>query len=82
MEEIGVERAICVWNWGNLPDCLKEFMEEEQIPKDDADWFALKPSIYKDDWIPWLEEPVFGCWSVKEYPIGTLGYTFIVGYHS
>ena len=80
--DIGVERAICIWDYDRLPECIKDFMKDEAISVDDADWFALKPAIYEDDYIPWLEEPAFGCCLVHEHPIGKLGYTLVVGYHS
>jgi len=80
--EVGVESAICIWDYKHLPQCIKDFMKQESISVDDADWFALKPAIYQDDYISWLEEPQFGCYLVQEYPIGTIGYTLIVGHHA
>jgi hypothetical protein len=80
--ELGVESAICVWDYDHLPESIKDFLKQEAISTDDADWFALKPAIYQDDYIPWLEEPQFGCCLVQEHPIGTIGYTLVVGYHS
>lgn len=80
--EFGVESAICIWDYYHLPEPLKEFLREESISVNGADWFALRPAIYDEDYIPWLEEPNFGCCLVQEHPVGTLGYTLIVGYHS
>ena len=80
--DIGVENAISIWNYEHLPEFIKEFMKEGNISIDDADWFALKPSVYKNDYIPWLEEPQFGCCAVDEYPMGDSGDTLVVGYHS
>jgi len=80
--EFGVESAICVWDYQHLPLSIKEFLKQEGISTCDADWFALKPAIYRDDYISWLEEPQFGCCLVQEHPIGTSGYTLVVGYHA
>ena len=80
--DIGLESAICIWNYQHLPECLKEFLKQEGISTDDADWFAIKPPIYQNDYISWLEEPQFGCCLVQEHPIGTGGHTLVVGYHA
>ena len=82
VSDIGVDSAICIWDYEHLPQEIKDFMRDESISTDDADWFALRPNIYADDYIPWLEEPQFGCCLVQEYVIGTIGYTLIVGYHA
>ena len=82
MVEFGVESAICIWDYDHLPPELKEFMEEQNIRKDDLDWIAIRPAIYKDQYINFLEEPNFGCYKVEEFPIGTIGYTMVLGYHS
>jgi len=82
MLNIGVEFAICIWDYQHLPECLKEFLKQEGISTDDADWFAIKPPIYQNDYISWLEEPQFGCCLVQEHPIGTGGHTLVVGYHA
>lgn len=78
--EFGLDKAIFVWDYDHLPDEIKKFMEEQQIPNDDIDWIAIKPEIY--EWVNWLEEPIFGCCSVKEYPLGTMGHKLVLGYHS
>ena len=33
----------------------------------DEDWLALVPPTLNDEWIPWLENPSFGCCSVSEH---------------
>ena len=80
--ELGVESAICIWDWDHLPDCVKEHMIATHISTSDLDWIALLPKIYEDHFLPWLECPSFGCCRVDSYPIGKLGYTLVVGYHS
>lgn len=79
---IGVESAICVWDWENCPNEVKEYMREKNISPDDLDWIALVPRIYDNKWVNWLEEPIFGCFKVVRCPVGSLGYTLIAGYHS
>jgi hypothetical protein len=82
MIDVGVDRAICVWDYDNCPDAIKEFMKEQRIDRDDIDWIAIVPKIYSERWINWLEEPIFGCCYVHQCEIGTIGYTLHVGYHS
>lgn len=79
---VNASKAICIWDYRNLPEELKEFLKQEAISTSDADWFALMPPIYAEDYIPWLEEPAFGCCLVQEHPIGETGYFLVVGYHS
>jgi hypothetical protein len=78
---IDPKSTICIWDYWHLPQWIKDFLEKEQITTDDVDWFAIRPSVYKDDYIPWLEMPAFGCCKVKEYPLNKEGDVLVVGYH-
>lgn len=79
---VGVNSAINIWHYDHLPGEIKEIMQLNAISDCDLDWVALMPEIYKDMWINWLEGPAFGCSDVKRYPIDTIGYTLVLGYHS
>ncbi|MFA5745790.1 MAG: hypothetical protein WCX79_00730 [Candidatus Paceibacterota bacterium] len=81
VEKLHTIHYICVWNYANLPDPIKSWMEKEHIARDDLDWIALVPPCYSDVWINWLEEPVFGCCSVKTYDFGK-DHNLVFGYHA
>jgi len=78
---IDPKSTICIWDYWHLPQRIKDFLEKEQITTDDVDWFAIRPAVYEDDYIPWLEMPAFGCCKVKEYPLNKEGDVLVVGYH-
>ena len=77
-----IGNAIIVWDYAHLPEIIKKFMEENNISNDDLDWIAIVDPAYKDMYIHWLECPAFGCFDVSNYPIGSMGHTLILGYHS
>ena len=78
---IDPKSTICIWDYWHLPQQIKDFLEKEQITTDDVDWFAVRPAVYKDQWILWLEMPAFGCYKVEEYPLNKEGDVLVVGYH-
>ena len=43
--------AILIWDYNRLPEEIKTFMETHDVSRDDLDWIALKPMIYKDEFI-------------------------------
>ena len=73
--------AILIWDYNHLPEEIKTFMEIHDVSRDDLDWIALKPMIYKDKFINWLEEPAFGCCDVSEIPFSN-EYIMVLGYHA
>lgn len=74
--------AIWVWDYNHLPDVLKCWMNEHDMTVDDIDWIAVVPPEYKDDYINWLEEPIFGCYKVDNKELSPEGHRIIAGYHS
>ena len=80
--DIVLTKTICVWDYNHLPNCLKNYIDEKCISTSDLDWIALRPSIYDEEYIPWLSEPYFGCCEVKEHPIDKIRCTLILGYHA
>ncbi len=81
MKDIDVTKGICVWNYENLPETIKDFMEGENITKDDLDWIALVSPCYSDMWIDWLDGPSFGCCDVIGYKFKE-DYKLVCGYHA
>jgi hypothetical protein len=80
--EFGLDKAIFIWSYDNLPDEIKVFMQSSLISNSDLDWVAILPKIYDQEYIPWLECPSFGCCRVIMHPIGTVGDMLVMGYHS
>lgn len=80
MKELPTANCICVWNYDNLPQSIKEWMKKEQIANDDLDWVAMVPICYHNEYINWLEEPIFGCCSVKTYAFDE-EHNLVFGYH-
>ena len=70
-------RPIQVWQFEHAPENLKQHFYE-----DDADWLALIPKEYKDEYIPWLDVGTqFGCFQVERLLLENGDYVK-VGYHS
>jgi len=74
--------AIWVWDYDHLPEAVRSWMKEQDCSFDDLDWVAIVPPEYKDQYINWLEEPVFGCCSVHRLPLSPEGHEIVMGYHS
>jgi len=81
MKYLSTKNCIRVWNYDHLPRPIKEWMEREQVTRDDLDWIAMVSSCYKDRWIGWLGEPAFGCCSVKTYAFDE-EHNLVFGYHA
>lgn len=68
---------IKIWRFGDEPKEVTEHI----VDHDDADWVALVPPGYKDDYIGFLQEGgPFGCCCVSEYEFGDS--IIYVGHHS
>lgn len=74
--------AIWVWDYDHIPEAVRLWMKEQDCSFDDLDWIAIIPPEYKDYYINWLEEPVFGCCSVHRLPLSPEGHEIVMGYHS
>ena len=81
MKELPTTNCICVWNYDNLPQAIKNWMKMEKVTISDLDWVAMVPLTYKDVYTPWLEESVFGCYSVKTYAFNE-EHNLVFRYHS
>ena len=80
--DMKIYEAIIVWKSDRIPKELLEWIRLADIHLDDSDWVAIIPPLYKDEYIPWLEQPAFGCCDVKEHKLNSEGYRIVIGYHS
>lgn len=70
---------IRVWRFEDAPKELQDLSTNGG----DEDWVALIPPRLKDAYIPWLEQPSFGCCDVDSYEHPELpGYTVKIGCHA
>lgn len=67
---------IKIWQFYDAPKKYSKYFDN-----DDADWLAVLPKEFKNDYITWLDEPYFGCCCVQDHVLenGTL---LKVGYHA
>ena len=68
--------AIKVWQFYDAPEEYRKHFNS-----DDADWLALIPKEYKDEYIGWLDGGSFGCFYVERLLLECGDY-LKVGYHS
>lgn len=80
--DLRIYDAIVIWKSDNIPSDLSDWLRISEIRMDDSDWVAIIPPIFKDEYIPWLEQPTFGCCNVGEHDLNSEGYRIVIGYHT
>ena len=80
--DLNLESAIIIWSYDHCPDVLKKYMKLAHLHNDDLDWIAVRPPVYENDYINWLEMPAFGCCKVEEHKLNEKGTTLVLGYHA
>ena len=69
-------KPIQVWKFEHAPENLKQHFYE-----DDADWLALIPKEYRDEYISWLDTHSFAAYKIERLLLENGDYVK-VGYHS
>jgi hypothetical protein len=68
---------IKIWKFDECPGIYYECIKDH----DDADWVAVIPKRYKDEYIGFLESTAFGCCHIETYD-GPFESKIMVGHHS
>ena len=77
IRRVDIRMPILVWPFDQAPEELKALSTHGG----DEDWIALVPQGYANLYTPFLEEPVFGCYSVSEHKLKT-GDVVKIGAHN